>query len=463
MSKIDTQKKEQTVSSSKIEEVATETITQPTKKEEKPIESIPLGAAISIKELEDLIKANFQFYAGRPIDRFEFDAFNSNNRKITILAKNIKNIKEQITLDEERESSLEGLGINSIEDLSSLGKNINNGLIAKGSNKKQNVSYSKSKISLEKGNRYSHKLNINENAIEGLFTIQDETYIRLPMAADGNCMYYSILISDYLESIVKGETPSIVDIRGEPYINVDRTDVFRESLQGRSRNLIVNGALNLDIVARKFKQDLYRSWKYRLDNTFSKNNPTFTLGVGHFFKDREVNINNNKDAAEEKDGSGNSTFITDLLSSTREPTYISQIEGDKNNIDNYFNFVFNDGYSTDEKKLYKENYLLDGDRDINNDEQLIINENKDNKNFGKGLKIWGTITELLFILIRFRNLRIVVYNIDPNMDNQDIITFDLSDYNIDSKSNSTIKTLYLLFTGIHYDVLANTKILDMIN
>ena len=49
------------------------------------------------------------------------------------------------------------------------------------------------------------------------------------------------------------------------------------------------------------------------------------------------------------------------------------------------------------------------------------------------------------------------------MDNQDIITFDLSDYNIDSKSNSTIKTLYLLFTGIHYDVLANTKILDMIN
>ena len=56
MSEIDTQKKDQTVPISETKAVATETITQPTKKEEKLIESIPLGAAISIKELEDLIK-----------------------------------------------------------------------------------------------------------------------------------------------------------------------------------------------------------------------------------------------------------------------------------------------------------------------------------------------------------------------------------------------------------------------
>jgi hypothetical protein len=425
----------------------------PSSSEETPNkEPIPSGATILLKELEHLIKANFQFYAGRPIDNFQFNAFNSNNRKLSILAETIEQKKNYFTI-EDTEYSLEPLGLSTQEDLEKLKNDIRTTIETKGVNTKKNVVYSKSK----QLNSLQNKLNVDENDIDdGLFKIDQRTYIRLPMSADGNCMYYSILISDYLESFLNNkQTPSIVDIYGNPYIslalsNTEVSNIFRQSIQGESRNLIVNSNLNLDIVARKFKQDLYRSWIYRFKD-FENSTRKPRLGIGYFFKENEVKNN---------EGEGNSKQITEFLSSSREKTYMQQINNE--DLDNYFNFVFNDGYSIDEENNESNKYLLGGEDGIDGDKEKIIESNINKDEFNKMKRIWGTATELLFILIRFRNLRIAVYDINPRMPNQGSYIFDLKNYDINDTTDEEIKNIYLLYNGIHYDVLVDTAILDRI-
>ena len=332
----------------------------------------------------------------------------------------------------------------------------------KGTPTQESIGYSKSKKSVQKVDSISKKLNVNKNSIdEGLFTINERTYIRLPMTGDGNCMYYSILIAEYLDSVLNYLEPSIVDIRGNPYINVGRSseevsEIFRLSMQGQSRNLIVGGTGrgefgdNLDMVARKFKQDLYRSWIYRN----IKLNSNITLGRGYFFKESEIDDRR-------------STDITELLSDMRDPDNMTQIRGNQNyikkDIDDYFNFVFNDGYSIDERNRYQmagASYPLNADPELTEDEKLIIGSKATDPEFGSTLKIWGTVTEIFFILIRFRNLRIFICDITSSSPTQEIATFNLSHYGIDTDSHEHIRTIYLLYTGIHYDVLVDTRILD---
>ena len=425
-------------------------------------ESVPLGAAIVLSELEDLIKANFQFYAGRPIDRFEFNAFNSDNRRLTILAQTIETQKNNFTNINESAFSLDPLNITSIDGFAAYRNRIQRRLMEKGTPTQESIGFSKSKESFEKVNSISKKLNVNKNSIdEGLFTINERTYIRLPMTGDGNCMYYSILIAEYLDSVLNNLEPSIVDIRGNPYIGLGNSSeevskIFRQSMQGQSRNLIVRrtgrGQFgdNLDMVARKFKQDLYRSWIYRE----IKPKSNIRLGRGYFFKESEI------------DGTS-ATDITELLSGMRDPDNMTQIQGNPNynnkDIDDYFNFVFNDGYSIDERNIYETagaSYPLNADRQLIKDKELIIGSKATNPEFGSTLKIWGTVAEIFFILIRFRNLRIFICDITSSSPTQEIATFNLNNYGIDTDSDEDIRTIYLLYTGIHYDVLVDTRILD---
>ena len=421
-------------------------------------EPIPSGATILLNELEDLIKANFQFYAGRPIDKFEFNAFNSNNRKLSILAETIEQKKIDFTI-EDTKHSLKPLDLNTEEKLEKFENDIRSSIKKNGIITNENVEYTES----NKLNSLQSKLNVNEKdrRDEGLFKIEKRTYIRLPMSADGNCMYYSILIADYLESFLNNRTPSIVDIYGNPYItlypsNANVSEIFKQSMEEGSHNLIVNGIFNLDIVTRKFKQDLYRSWFYRLKD-FKNNSPELTLGIGYFFKESEVITIQGKDASD-KEGPGNSKYITELLSSSREETYIKKINnGDLND---YFNFVFNDGYYIDEQNEEPDKYLLGGEDGIEGDRINIIELNKDKDEFNEKTRIWATATELLFILIRFRNLKISVYDIDPRMPNQGSYTFDISSYGIVPTTGEEIKQINLLYTGMHYDVLVDTAILD---
>ena len=204
------------------------------------------------------------------------------------------------------------------------------------------------------------------------------------------------------------------------------------------------------MVARKFKQDLYRSWIYRN----IKLNSNITLGRGYFFKESEIDDRR-------------STDITELLSDMRDPDNMTQIRGNQNyikkDIDDYFNFVFNDGYSIDERNRYQmagASYPLNADPELTEDEKLIIGSKATDPEFGSTLKIWGTVTEIFFILIRFRNLRIFICDITSSSPTQEIATFNLSHYGIDTDSHEHIRTIYLLYTGIHYDVLVDTRILD---
>ena len=151
--------------------------------------------------------------------------------------------------------------------------------------------------------------------------------------------------------------------------------------------------------------------------------------------------------------------ITEFLSSSREKTYMQQINNE--DLDNYFNFVFNDGYSIDEESAEGNKYLLGGEDGIEGDREKIIQSNINNE-FNKKKRIWGTATELLFILIRFRYLKIAVYDINPRMPNQGSYIFDLKNYDINDTTDEEIKNIYLLYNGIHYDVLVDTAILDKI-